>query len=208
MKTDIFLASASPRRKQLLEDAGIEFTTLVVDVDETLEPDLENDPSEGAKKLAERKAGAVVQQVLADPSYVGTAVVIGADTMVVLENEIFGKPVSASDATHMLKKLSGRTHDVVTAVSVWCVVVPEPEKVSMGFRSFCESSAVTFKDLSDQDIKDYLLKGESFDKAGAYAAQGAGRDLIANIEGDIDTVIGLPVTKLLEEFSDLLKPEE
>lgn len=104
------------------------------------------------------------------------AAVIGADTMVVCEGEIFGKPVSLSDAKRMLRRLSaslsGRTHEVLTAVSVWMVAAPEPEKISLGFRTFVDRSAVTFHELTDEQIADYLRKGESFDKAGAYAVQG------------------------------------
>ena len=187
---DIVLASASPRRKQLLEDAGVRFVVHASDVDETLEPDLLADPPEACKKLAERKAGAVVQEVLAE-DYTGMAAVIGADTMVVCEGEIFGKPVSLSDAKRMLRCLSGRTHEVLTAVSVWMVAAPEPENISLGFR-----------ELTDEEIVDYLRKGESFDKAGAYAVQGAGADLVARVDGAMDTVIGLPVGRLLEEFPD------
>ena len=198
---DIILASVSPRRKQLLEDAGIAFSVRVSEVDETLEPDLLADPPEAAKKLAERKAGAVVQEVLAE-DYTGMAAVIGADTMVVCEGEIFGKPVSLSDAKRMLRCLSGRTHEVLTAVSVWMVAAPEPENISLGFRTFVDRSAVTFRELTDEEIVDYLRKGESFDKAGAYAVQGAGADLVARVDGAMDTVIGLPVGRLLEEFPD------
>ena len=196
---DIVLASASPRRKQLLEDAGVRFVVHASDVDETLEPDLLADPPEACKKLAERKAGAVVQEVLAE-DYTGMAAVIGADTMVVCEGEIFGKPVSLSDAKRMLRCLSGRTHEVLTAVSVWMVAAPEPENISLGFRTFVDRSAVTFRELTDEEIVDYLRKGESFDKAGAYAVQGAGADLVARVDGAMDTVIGLPVGRLLEEF--------
>ena len=193
---DIVLASASPRRKQLLEDAGVRFVVHASEVDETLEPDLLADPPEACKKLAERKAGAVVQEVLAE-DYTGMAAVIGADTMVVCEGEIFGKPVSLSDAKRMLRCLSGRTHEVLTAVSVWMVAAPEPENISL-----VDRSAVTFRELTDEEIVDYLRKGESFDKAGAYAVQGAGADLVARVDGAMDTVIGLPVGRLLEEFPD------
>ena len=139
---DIILASGSPRRKQLLEDAGIAFSVRVSEVDETLEPDLLADPPEAAKKLAERKAGAVVQEVLSE-NYLGMAAVLGADTMVVLDGEIFGKPVSLSDAKRMLRRLSGRTHEVITAVSLWMVAAPAIEDISVGFRTFVDRSAVT-----------------------------------------------------------------
>ena len=201
-RVDIILASASPRRKQLLEDAGVAFSVHVSEVDETLDADLLADPAEAAKKLAERKAGAVVQEILAS-DYRGAAVVLGADTMVVLDGVIFGKPKSLSDATGMLRKLSGVTHEVLTAVSVWMVMAPEPEKVSLGFRTFCDTSRVAFKDLTDDEIAAYLKCGESFDKAGAYAIQGNAAAFATLVEGELDTVIGLPVTRLSKEFPDI-----
>lgn len=199
---DVVLASGSPRRRELLEQAGIRFTVRASDVDETLDADLLADPPEAAKKLAERKAGAVVQEVLAE-DYVGMAMILGADTMVVCEGEIFGKPKNLSDAKHMLRRLSGRTHEVVTAVSVWMVAAPEAENLSIGFRTFADTTAVTFRELTDDEIADYLRKGESFDKAGAYAVQGEGAKLVARVDGALDTVIGLPVGRLLSEFPDL-----
>lgn len=199
----VVLASASPRRRQLLEDAGVEFVVRVADVDEQLEPDIASKPEEAAKKLAERKAGAVVQELLAE-NPTGAFFIIGADTMVVLGDEIFGKPKSLSNATHMLKRLSGATHRVMTGVSVWMVMAPDPENVSIGFRTFLDTSSVTFRDLTDQEIADYLRKGESFDKAGAYAIQGEGAQLVECVQGAMDTVIGLPVERLLREFPDLV----
>lgn len=199
----VILASESPRRRDLLERAGVKFTVHASQVDETLEPDLLANPPEGCKKLAERKAGAVVQEILADPEFAGMLIVLGADTMVVHAGEIFGKPRNLSDAKRMLRRLSGDTHQVVTAVSVWMVATNDEGKVSLGFRTFHDTAHVTFHELTDQQIADYLRCGESFDKAGAYAAQGEGAKLIANIEGDRDTVIGLPVTRLLREFPDL-----
>ncbi|MEC4271781.1 Maf family protein [Adlercreutzia sp. R25] len=201
---EVILASNSPRRRQLLEEAGVKFTvrTPVTPVDESLEPDLAANPEEAAKKLAERKAGAVIQEVLSE-SYTGMLIVIGADTMVVLDGKIFGKPRSASDGKHMLRQLSGRTHEVITAVSVWMVAAPNAEDVSLGFRTFADISRVTFRDLTDEEITDYLRKGESFDKAGAYAIQGEGAALVDHYDGSLDTIIGLPAERLLKEFPDL-----
>lgn len=199
---EVILASGSPRRRDLLEREGVKFTVRVSEVDETLEPDLAANPPEAAKKLAERKAGAVMQDVLAG-DFVGMAAIIGADTMVVCDNEIFGKPASLSDAKHMLRKLQGRTHQVMTAVSVWLVSAPTAEDVSLGFRTFVDVADVTFHPQTDEQVAEYLALGESFDKAGAYAAQGEGVRLIKHIEGDVDTVIGLPVARLLKEFPDL-----
>ena len=205
---EVILASNSPRRRELLNAAGVKFTvrTPVTPVDESLEPDLAANPEEAAKKLAERKAGAVIQEVLAE-NYTGMLIVIGADTMVVLDGKIFGKPRSASDGKHMLRQLSGRTHEVITAVSVWMVAAPDAEDVSLGFRTFADISHVTFRDLTDEEITDYLRKGESFDKAGAYAIQGEGAALVDHYDGSLDTIIGLPATRLIKEFPDLVNAE-
>ena len=205
---EVILASSSPRRRELLDAAGVKFTvrTPVTPVDESLEPDLAANPEEAAKKLAERKAGAVIQEVLAE-NYTGMLIVIGADTMVGLDGKIFGKPRSASDGKHMLRQLSGRTHEVITAVSVWMVAAPNAEDVSLGFRTFADISHVTFRDLTDEEITDYLRKGESFDKAGAYAIQGEGAALVDHYDGALDTIIGLPATRLIKEFPDLVNAE-
>ena len=205
---EVILASNSPRRRDLLTEAGVNFTvrTPVTPVDESLEPDLAANPEEAAKKLAERKAGAVIQEVLSE-NYTGMLIVIGADTMVVLDGKIFGKPRSASDGKHMLRSLSGRTHEVITAVSVWMVAAPNAEDVSLGFRTFADISRVTFRDLTDEEITDYLRKGESFDKAGAYAIQGEGASLVDHYDGSLDTIIGLPATRLIKEFPDLVNAE-
>lgn len=205
---EVILASNSPRRRELLDAAGVKFTvrTPVTPVDESLEPDLAANPEEAAKKLAERKAGAVIQEVLSE-NYTGMLIVIGADTMVVLDGKIFGKPRSASDGKHMLRLLSGRTHEVITAVSVWMVAAPNAEDVSLGFRTFADISRVTFRDLTDEEITEYLRKGESFDKAGAYAIQGEGAALVDHYDGSLDTIIGLPATRLIKEFPDLVNAE-
>ena len=182
--------------------------------DESLEPDLLANPPEACKKLAERKAGAVVQEILADPAFEGMLIVIGSDTMVVKDGDIFGKPKSASDATHMLRRLSGATHEVITAVSVWMVSAEAVDpalaaddssgNISLGFRTFCDTSRVTFHELTDERIREYLACGESFDKAGAYAVQGEGAKLVKHIDGYKSTVIGLPVERLVKEFPDLV----
>lgn len=211
---NVILASKSPRRKQLLEEAGVRFSVFTgsTEVDETLEPDLLADPEEAVKKLAERKAGAVVQEVLAQ-NPVGLGIVIGADTMVVLDGEMLGKPYSADHAREMLRKLSGRTHQVITGVSVWMMLLNETEEnggdgnVSIGFRTFTETSEVTFKELSDEDINAYVATGETIDKAGAYGIQGKGAALVDHYEGDYNNIVGLPVDKLIEYFPDLLRRE-
>ena len=209
---NVILASSSPRRKQLLEDAGVKFAVYKgsTEVDESLDDDLRAQPAEAVKKLAERKAGSVVQDILAE-NPVGLGIVIGADTMVVLDGEMLGKPISADHAREMLRKLSGRTHEVITGVSVWLVMLNESEerggdgKVSLGFRSVSETSRVTFKDLTDDDINAYVATGETIDKAGAYGIQGKGGALVVNLEGDYDNVVGLPVSRLLKSFPEILE---
>ena len=155
-----------------------------------------------------------MQEILADPAFEGMLIVIGSDTMVVKDGDIFGKPKSASDATHMLRRLSGATHEVITAVSVWMVSAEAVDpalaadddsgNISLGFRTFCDTSRVTFHELTDERIREYLACGESYDKAGAYAVQGEGAKLVKHIDGYKSTVIGLPVERLVKEFPDLI----
>ncbi len=196
----------------MLEEAGVKFTVFTgsSEVDESLEPDLRAQPAEAVKKLAERKAGAVVQEILAQ-NPVGLGIIIGADTTVVLDGEMYGKPYSADHAREMLARLSGRTHEVITGVSVWMILLNETEekggdgKVSLAFRSFTESSYVTFKELSNEDINAYVATGETIDKAGAYGIQGKGGALVEKYEGDYNNIVGLPVDALLKNFPDILK---
>ncbi len=200
----VILASKSPRRRELLSEAGISYTVRSPSqpVDETLEPDDLALPAQAAKKLAEKKAGAVIQDMLAEDVR-GLFMVIGADTMVVLDGKIFGKPKNLDDAKRMLAELADRTHEVITAVSVWLLSSQEDEGVSLAYRTFADESRVTFKKLDDETIAAYLARGESFDKAGAYAIQGEGRALIERYEGALDTIIGLPVERLIKEFPDI-----
>lgn len=201
----VILASGSPRRSQLLKDVGVKFTVRLPreKVDEALDPGSLAMPAEAAKKLAEKKAGAVVQEILAE-SPMGMIAVIGADTMVVKDGRIFGKPRNLDDAKGMLREFSGATHEVITAVSLWMIAAPSAEDVSLAYRTFADVSRVTFHDLTDEEIADYLRKGESFDKAGAYAIQGQGKALVEKYEGALDTIIGLPVERLVQEFPDLV----
>ena len=203
---DIVLASASPRRCELLERAGVVFRVHAVDADETLDERLADQPEEAVKKLAERKARAAVEE-LVTPDYDGTLVVVGSDTMVVLRGQIFGKPVDKADAERMLRALSGCGHDVHTAVSVWVVNAPAGQDVGLFYRTFVDTTYVYFRDLSDADIAGYIATGEPFDKAGSYGIQGAAGAFVDHIEGSLDTVIGLPVERLRAEFPDIFGGE-
>ena len=173
----IVLASGSPRRQQLLGDLGITFDTVVSDAPETLSPGLA--AAEQAILLAERKARAVAAQL-------GSGLVLGADTMVVLHDDFLEKPQDDEDAFAMLRRLSGRRHEVITGLALVDVATGG---------TWCEAvtTIVTMRDLPDAEIGDYIATGEPRDKAGAYAIQGAGAALIARYQGCYTNVVGLPL---------------
>ena len=200
---DIVLASASPRRRELLEQAGVVFTVHATDVDETLDADQLAQPAEAVKTLAQRKAHAAVEELL-NSGYTGALIVLGSDTMVALDDEVFGKPADPDDARRMLTALSGRTHQVHTGVSVWMVHAPAGESdISLGFRTFVDTSNVTFRAIETEELEAYIATDEPYDKAGGYAVQGTAGTFVAHVDGALDTVIGLPVERLLREFPDL-----
>jgi septum formation protein len=189
----LILASASPRRAAILRDAGYHFTVLSSAIDETPYP--EESPEDLVLRLAQTKAD------LAAARSVGPAILIAADTEVVLDGEIFGKPRSSEDARRMLKKLSGRTHTVLTGVAL--VGLPQVER-----RCFVESTLVEFAPLSDEEITRYLATGEPHDKAGAYAIQGYAGRYIPRIAGCYFNVVGLPLARLQHALSELGWREE
>ncbi|PAQ16348.1 septum formation inhibitor Maf [Bacillaceae bacterium SAOS 7] len=180
--SNIILASGSPRRKELLQRIGLPFTVIVSDVDETISHPMSSE--ETVMQLASRKAHAVAKHYEQD-------IVIGADTIVVLDEEILGKPKDRGDAKRMLSKLSGREHSVYTGVAI---VQGKNEHV------FYEKTNVTFWELSDEEVDAYLDSGEPFDKAGAYGIQGIGAVLVKKIDGDYFSVVGLPVASLYRQL--------
>jgi septum formation protein len=180
----LILASASPRRRDLLAQAGYEFEVVAPNVAELTEPNLSL--RELTTANATRKALAVAR---ARPG----AIVLGADTLVLLEGAIIGKPANIEQAGAILRQLSGRIHEVCTAVFI---ATPRGR-----FRSFAAISRVTFRKLSESAIEDYILKINALDKAGAYAAQGAGRDIIATIEGSVTNVVGLPMERTIDALT-------
>ena len=266
-KPQIILASGSPRRLELLKKAGINPKVLVSNVDETLPLDLKGHPKESVQFLAQHKVQAVVTELLLDmdDSFQQSAfankqagagfivtrfdendaylqlpyLVIGADTMVVLNGETYGKPRDAAHAKEILTALSGNTHVVMTGVSMWFVYEDESAEeneeadagekqadagekqadageeetvrpdaftpaINIGVISFVDESEVTFNKLTEEQIDEYIATGECFGKAGAYAAQGGGDALIQQIDGNVDTVIGLPVTRMLKDYAAVL----
>lgn len=208
----LVLASASPRRQELLRNAGIPFAAQPANVDET--PLAGESPRDCAERLAREKALAVWQTRPQD-------LVLGADTIVVVDAAILGKPADKEDAARMLRLLSGRVHEVVTGV---CLVGPvaseqqsgpselarqpsdgilrtENRELRTGVRTASETTRVTMCDLSDEDIRAYVATGEPMDKAGAYAVQGIASRWIPRIEGDYTNVVGLPIALVYGMFN-------
>jgi septum formation protein len=181
----LVLASASPRRQELLRNVGIAFAVQPADIDETPLPG--ELPRECARRLAREKAVAVWRTRPQD-------VVLGADTIVVIDGAILNKPVDAADATRMLRLLSGRTHQVITGVCVAMAVASSQERhQDPDVQVACESTLVTMSVITEEEIHDYVAAGEPMDKAGAYAIQGRASRWIPRIEGDYTNVVGLPV---------------
>jgi septum formation protein len=202
----LVLASASPRRQELLRNAGMAFAVQPADIDETPLPG--ERPRECAERLAREKALAVWATRPQD-------VVLGADTIVVIDGAILNKPADAEDATRMLRLLSGHTHEVITGV---CIVRPRAADLKSGNtaqpgkntwseirsqhartenceqKTASESTLVTVSAIPENEIQDYIATGEPMDKAGAYAIQGRASRWISRIEGDYANVVGLPVT--------------
>ena len=178
----LILASKSPRRRSLLEQAGLEFSVIPSTFNENSVPI--SSPEPYVKKLAEGKARDVAQ---AYPD----SWVIAADTIVLVDNTILGKPGSNDEARDMLKSLSAKTHQVLTGYCVCC----EGQK---RFFSETVTTEVLFKELTDDEIKWYIHTGEPFDKAGAYAIQGLGSILVKQVNGSYTNVVGLPVCEIVE----------
>lgn len=182
--TKIILASGSPRRRELLGDLGLTFEVIPSTMAEP-KPESGEKSTEYAKRMAEMKT----RDVAKDHS--GTTV-IGADTIVVLEDRIMGKPKDEADALDMLNTLSGNTHQVVTAFSI---VLPDGNAVTQAV-----STDVDMRVSGEAELKSYIATGEPMDKAGAYAIQGIGTFLVTAIRGSYTNVVGLPLARVLEEL--------
>jgi septum formation protein len=196
----LILASASPRRQELLRNARIPFVVQAADIEERIREG--ESPRDCAERLAGEKAFAVSQSRPAD-------CILGADTIVVVDGKILGKPRDAADAARMLRMLSGRDHEVITGVCVVGAVArgqgsgasedkthtarSVEEELGRLLATASETTLVTMSELSDADIREYIATGEPMDKAGAYAIQGIASRWIPRIEGDYSNVVGLPV---------------
>ena len=177
MKPRVILASASPRRRELLTLIGLPHEVRPADIDETYLAG--EKPREHALRLAREKAARITDK---------DAVVIGSDTIVVVDGDVLGKPANEADASRMLRRLSGRAHTVITAVAVaWKGRVAAD----------AESVEVTFHPLSDEQIRGYIATREPMDKAGAYGIQGFGATIVARVDGDYFAVMGLPLQRMV-----------
>ncbi|NLK51865.1 MAG: septum formation inhibitor Maf [Syntrophomonadaceae bacterium] len=183
----LILASASPRRAEILTKVGLKFSVCVVNVDEAVA--VESNPANLVSSLALRKAQAVANTM-------SSGLVLGADTVVVLDNEVLGKPASPAEAEQMLHRLSGRVHRVFTGVALI-------DKVQSRTLMAVETTRVYFRPLSVLEIKAYVATGEPMDKAGAYGIQEKGAVLVERIEGCYFNVVGLPVVKVIQMLSQL-----
>ncbi|MCL4522457.1 MAG: Maf family protein [Acidobacteria bacterium] len=177
----LILASASPRRAEVLRDAGISFDAIPVRIDETRWHG--EAPAHLVRRLAKEKAAAAAARVA------GAAIVVGADTEVVVDGQVLGKPAALHDAREMLQRLSGRVHEVITGLELLRL----PDHAA---RSVQETTRVTFAALSSEEIERYVVTGEPFDKAGGYAIQGRAGRFVTRVEGCYFNVVGLPLSLL------------
>lgn len=183
----LILASASPRRRELLQQIQMEFTVLPAKGEEKITKEV---PQEVVMELSEQKA----REVAGRPDVMeGDALVLGADTVVVYQDKILGKPKDEQDALAMLKTLAGNTHEVYTGVTLLDVRTGKSS-------SFFERTAVTMFSVQEEEILEYIATGEPMDKAGAYGIQGIGAKFIKCIEGDYNNVVGLPVGRVYQEI--------
>lgn len=188
MAIDIYLASQSPRRSELLKQVGISFSVVSINIDET--PIDSEDSKEYVVRLAKEKAlaGWNAEKSLNKP-------VLGADTAVVIDGEILGKPQNNEDAKNMLNLLSARTHQVMTAV---VLAVSSKSSSQPELREVISVSEVSFKRLSEQEIEEYVESGECHDKAGSYGIQGLAAAFITHLSGSYSGVMGLPLYETVE----------
>lgn len=188
MKT-LILASSSPRRKELVQLLPWHFEIAVKESDEGLNKELTI--SQNIQEIALRKAQAVAP-------YYPNQIVVGADTMVCIENEILGKPRDEEEAKHMLRRLSGRQHNVLSGVAIVC----HCQNLK---HTFYEKTLVKMQHLTEQEIEDYVATQEPMDKAGSYGIQGIGSRYIEGIEGDYFNVVGLPIHRLYHELKHIVE---
>ena len=183
----IILASGSPRRRKILSEMGYDFETVSADINETIIPG--ESPADHVLRLSAVKAETIAKKYPRD-------LIIGADTAVVLHENILGKPSSEDEAFEMLGRLSGRTHTVFTGLTL----IIRDKNIK---RSDYDRADVTFNDLSENQIREYIKSGEPLDKAGSYGIQGMGSFLVKSRSGEIDTVVGFPSRLFMKMYKEV-----
>jgi septum formation protein len=191
-KMKLILASASPRRKELMGHLQIPFEIVIKNIPEESD---HTDPVNYSKAIAEMKNEAVFKEISSN------SMVVSADTIVCLGSKIFGKPSGESEARSFLSELAGKTHSVFTAV---CIQVRYNNEVYS--HSFVEESKVTFNPISPELMDRYIATKDSLDKAGAYGIQGPSLTFISKVEGDYANVVGFPLSRFVNESAEILKP--
>lgn len=191
MSKEIILASASPRRRELMSQIGLDFQVMTADVEEIYYSIL---PEDIVKELALLKAKAVVNSI--DESERAGKIIIGADTVVAMDGRILGKPQNWEHAIEMLTSLQGRAHQVFTGVSI----ISCGEEGAMSILNHAEETKVFVHKMSEQEIREYILTGEPMDKAGAYGIQGRFAAYIERIDGDYFNVVGLPIAHVYQSL--------
>ena len=195
MNPKVILASGSPRRRELLQKAGLSFTVAVSSAEENASSEI---PGEMVRELAQVKAEAV-RDMLEDQGG-GEYIVIGADTVVSVDGKVLGKPKDPEEAAAMIRLIEGRYHEVYTGV---CLIRTSADEEKRCEKSFSECTKVHVLPMTEEEVLNYVSCGESMDKAGAYAIQGQFGKYIDRFEGDYENVIGLPVRRVLEEIRAL-----
>lgn len=195
----IILASSSPRRRELMAQAGFAFEVLVSEADETIETET---PGEMVEVLSERKAAAVAEEITRQGFAEESVLLVGADTMVAIDGKKLGKPKDEKGAEEMLEELSGRTHQVYTGVTLIRLRKAENGSILQESRTFSEGTDVSFYPLTKEEIRSYIATGEPMDKAGAYGIQGKAAVFVKEIKGDYNNVVGLPIARLYQELKN------
>ena len=195
----IILASSSPRRRELMAQAGFAFEVLVSEADETIETET---PGEMVEVLSERKAAAVAEEIKRQGFAEDSVLLVGADTMVAIDGKKLGKPKDEKGAEEMLEELSGRTHQVYTGVTLIRLRKAENGSILQESRTFSEGTDVSFYPLTKEEIRSYIATGEPMDKAGAYGIQGKAAVFVKEIKGDYNNVVGLPIARLYQELKN------
>ena len=193
----LILASASPRRRELLKKADIPFTVMPADIEEVI---VAGEPADVAEEISSYKAEYVAEKLMKEKKQ-DSFVILSADTIVTVDGKVLGKPRDEEEAFKVLKELQGREHEVYTGVTI---AVKHPGK-NVHYKQFHEKTRVKIYPVSDEQIRDYISTGEPLDKAGSYAIQGSFAKYIKSIKGDYSNVVGLPVGRVFKELRQFLR---